>query len=224
MRRRLSFPNVPGSRVLPFALVLLSLADPARAVNWRGRPGGGGFLVTEVGYAYRTRDHPAATPSSRGGQRWLLTGEAGYMENVHPRWAVGGTVYAGLDDNGNRFGLGPRARLWLNPRSSGVPVSLDVTPTVLVGGDRSRFTSAFPALSVSAALNVGDLVALTVRVEGNRLGERPEFPADRYPPGTKEGTDWAWYYGVRFGSFIAVGGGAAALVVAIIALSSWAGY
>jgi hypothetical protein len=192
-----------GRRSCAFLLVLLAGWTQADAAPWRGwpPPRTQDFIITEVGL-YSRSGVPVL-----GGSRLLIAGDVGYMQNLDPKRAVGGTFTVVSDDAGWRYGLSPRVRFWLTSGETGAPLSLDLAPAVFISGITNEDTYRFPAsFAATASLNFGDLFALSGRVEGTRR--------------QLTGTEWAGSGGVRVGSFLAPIAAAVALGVAVIAIST----
>lgn len=132
--------------------------------------------------------------------------DVGYMKNVDPRQAFGGTVMAGTGDAGIRLAAKGRYRLWLDDRQNSVDVSLGV----LTAGVRSpRFSTTERGVGITGdvTLGFGDYVGVTAKVEAVR---------------TRQRTAAALFGGVRLGSYPAIAAsaiGAVGLLLLIAAIS-----
>ena len=194
----------------PFLVAVLACAAPhapaaaqieasaaPRAFCWAGRPGDEcrTFLVADAG-AYTvvggTRYTRTDFDGSRDRKRHLtghVAWEAGVMRNVTTRDAVGATLMAGADANGERLALKGRYRRWTGPRSA-----VDVAAGVL----HARRAEPYPDPDVPGNLHVaalgltGDLsVGLTEWASASVRGDLL-FDAD----GTSSGV----YGGVKLGT------------------------
>ena len=167
-----------------------------------------GALLAGSPAAAQTRFRGAPLPECRsfflteisGGviydQNFVITTDLGYMRNLDPGSAVGGSIFLSaegvVEDSWAAFGLRPRYRRWLSRQTS-----LDAA--LAVGGVVGTSGSADGGLLVHAELTFGawDLVGITVGIafasSGDDSGVHPLL-------------------GIRFGSWIGSGLMAAGLV------------
>lgn len=161
--------------------MLLVAACPLHAqACWRGRPPPScrAFAITEIGYSRGL--HRSAPFGAGPGD--LVAAEAGWMVNVNPRLAVGGTGFAANDsDGGSRFALKPRVRWWQTQS-----VSLEASAGILLAGNHGNF----PGATAHVALNVRDWLALSGQLE----------IFDRASGGELAQSDALWWIGGKLGS------------------------
>ncbi len=124
------------------------------------------FWITELGYSYRL---------NAGGHDHYVTFELGYMSNQSERYALGGSLLAGFDEE-FRIGLKPRLRRWL-----GRSTSIEVSPGILLAGGGARL----PGFTGHVGVNFADVAILTSQVEVLDRGF---------------GSNVAWYGGIKLGS------------------------
>lgn len=164
---------------------------PARPhVCFRGRPlpRCSAFWITEFGLAARL------TPAEFANGP-LYTWELGGMKNRGTRNALGAALFVEGSDEGGAWGLRPRYRRWLNPKTT-----LDLAPGIAIGGDRNLT----PGFSGHVALNFADYFALTSTI---RVARRYEYvPATLSPAGYPlsytevPSIRAAWFGGARLGA------------------------
>ena len=128
-----------------FVAALIAAASANADVCWRGRPKPdcNAFIVTEaiVGATLnKIQDDDIESAFYRG--------DAGYMFNLDPSHAVGGTVSLDLSFDEARLGINGRYRYWLTPFWT-----IDATPGIAFG------VGGFGA-SAHAAVNAGDWVGV----------------------------------------------------------------
>jgi len=197
--------------VLSFlAAVLLVPADLSatqRVLSWCGAPLAEtrSFLITEFGYNLRLIRNTAPHPG--GDNNFHFVWELGWMRNTSPRWAVGGSAYFSIDDDGSRLAAKARLRRWLERNWS---LDLGAGPTF------KSFSSYFdesPGLVAGIALTRSDLAALTLTYELIPYTEHI-FGGDNADPLRHDGVESTLYLGLRAGSYP----GAVAMVAAPIAV------
>jgi hypothetical protein len=87
--------------------------------------------------------------------------DLGVMRNVSRHVAVGGTFYAGGDEDRVRVGPKARVRYWLSRE-----VSIELAPGLLVwGAEEWHGETRFPGFVGEASLSIEDLVLLTAQME-----------------------------------------------------------
>jgi hypothetical protein len=167
--------------LLAYLLVSLAHASMSQAqVCFRGHPQDrcSGFMVLEFTAAAQLQQEPA--PGGDPG-RIYLSWEAGYLQNLGTRSALGGAFRVAVDDDGHRYGAVLRYRQWLGPSWS-----LDLSPGLLAGGSMNFTTLSFPSATAAVAVNWADRVAFTLGADQLRRSD---------------GTHWAPYAGLRFGTW-----------------------
>jgi hypothetical protein len=151
--------------------------------------------------------NPPSSPIDVFGRR--AEGNFGLMVNVGPRWAIGGSLFGGGDDQGGSWrGFRARVRRWINPTFSGE----------LVAGSLRDHVRGSNGVTAEARVTGGDLGALFVRWNG--LDASPRLhPVDGtvvYAGGFEQTVD----VGGAVGSTATVIVGAVGLVVGIVALAN----
>jgi len=168
------------------------------------------FMIFEFGVTPKIYQNDS--PSQDESQSFMWTYELGLMTNLNEKNALGGSLYAALDDNGSRFGLKSRYRRWL-----GRHFSLEVSPGILIGIKDNSYSARGAGFTGHVGLNIADLLIYTVQIEViPYAGTIYQYPSFR----TVKGNDVTWYSGLKLGSYAGVIGGVASLVVAIIAVST----
>jgi hypothetical protein len=170
------------------ASVLVGLVIPGALegqVCFRGHPSGrcDGFVVLEFTSGAQVNQQPESPGRIGSSGPLYLSWEAGYLHNIGARSALGAAARLAADDDGHRVAGVLRYRQWL-----GHNWSLDLSPGVLVEGNMNFTTLRFPSVTAGAAVNWGDRLALTVGVDQLRQSQ---------------GDHWAYYAGLRFGSWLA---------------------
>jgi hypothetical protein len=200
---------------------LPSLAQESggKSLSWRGHPlpECKSFLITEFAFLWRLAEN---TDSRRSlpQDRWYGAWELGWMRNINPKFALGGTVYAGADNDGARLGLKARGRWWINR-----VVGLDLSSGILIAGIEEEVEN-YPGFTSQLGLNFGDWASLVTQVEVIPL-EYIEYPPFSTVPEKKSGTETAWYAGLKLGSYPGTIGGIGSVVVAgIVAALFWSSW
>ena len=109
------------------------------------------FFIFESGWMFNL---------GRGGYRegkatYLFTADLGLMFNNNNRKAWGGSIHLAADDDGTRFGIGPRYRLWLTKS-----VAFDLSPKIMFGGGANLGVHrTFPGFAMSASISLSDLIS-----------------------------------------------------------------
>jgi len=168
----------------------------------------GSYLITETSILWRT-----GGPSPG---KLFVSLDYGYARNVGTATSLGGTFFAGADEDVVRSGVRFRYVRWLRPN-----LSLDIAPgIVLLANEKgtSRFKS--PGFSSQVGLNLGGRIGLVAQVASVARREAPSFFAP--PDTTVHETDW--HLGVRLGGGLGVFGTAALVGLTILALTSISSY
>lgn len=200
-------------RILLLLLLAFALQVPAdlpaaqRVLSWRGVPltETKSFLITEFGYNLRLLRNTAPRPG--GDKNYHFVWELGGMRNTSARWAVGGSAYFSIDDDGSRLAAKARLRHWL-----GRNWSLDLGAGPILKSFSSYFDKS-PGLVAGFALTRSDLAAITLSYELIPYTEHI-FGGDNADPLRRDGAESTLYLGLRAGSYP----GAVAMVAAPIAV------
>lgn len=145
------------------------------------KPRCGGFWIVEfTGGARLNQQNSLSTGGSPVYAAWSL----GYMQNLGPRSALGAALKVSADDDGSFYGPVLRYRRWLDSSWS-----LDLSPGLLLGGNRNLSQPRFPSVTADAVLNWGDRVGLLVGVDAIR--------------DAGGATSWEGHAGLRFGTWLA---------------------
>jgi len=96
---------------------------------------------------------------ARGGypqdkEGFVFTADFGLMFNNKSSKAFGGTIHLAADDDGTRFGIGPRYRIWLGPKTA-----IDLSPRIMFGGSDNSVRRKFPGFSFSASYSLSELLS-----------------------------------------------------------------
>ena len=145
-----------------------------------------------------------ATLSSRNcGESPWVNGAVGLLWNVGSSYGLGGKMFVGADDCGERFGLRVVGRRWITPQ-----LSLEAAPGVAFGGtDRLKY----PIFSLQLALDIAGIVAPVYHMEMIR----PQY-------GGESRLETVW--GARVSSYaapVAAIGIGIALAIVVSSMSSW---
>jgi hypothetical protein len=192
--------NYVLSTILFLCLAGSDLSAQTHNLTWRGAPLSHtkSFLITECGVGLRlTRN--AAQQYARN-RDVHIAWELGWMRNVNPRWAIGGTSYLSVDGDGSRFALKPRVRRWLSPT-----LSFDLSAGPVFSP---------PGLVAELALMKSDLVGITLTYQQTRLVRMDTSPGGVFA--VTEGTGRVLSVGVRLGSYPGTAVGVALPVAAVI--------
>lgn len=115
------------------------------------------FPITHLGVGVRL---DAGSPLYEKKSVYAFT-DLGFMRNVSPHVALGGTLYAGGDDYRLRIGPKARFRYWMSRE-----VSIDIAPGILVwGNDDWNGEARFPGLVGEASLSLEDNILITAQME-----------------------------------------------------------
>ena len=169
----LAFPSLLAQS--PSGQPAVATADKKIHWCWRGRP------KPTCDVFWLTEFSAALPVPYEGGS--LYTGEVGSMMNRGKRLAFGvAGFFQGIGGAGEGgIGIRPRLRWWMSP-----DISVDVAPGIVWHGSGTR-----PGFSGHAALNVGDVFALTAHV----VERVPSLPYYEYEGETRGGV----FLGVRAG-------------------------
>ena len=198
--------KTPSLSVILFCILSSSsVAQSALSLKPHPLPMCRSFFIAEFGYDYRVNSSAENTFNLR--RRHYFTSDLGLMVNLNSHYALGVSHFIGMDNGGeSRGGLKLTIRRWLNEKSS-----IDFSPGFLFWDTRAA-TKRYAFVS-SLDLNIRDWFALTTHLE---------FVPTRF----QGGTDKAYYFGLKTGSYpgFILNGVAttAAVIVGILFLSTGA--
>ena len=205
-RRNIIFPDCTAFKANIFSMprfkslfgtagLLLLLVSSAQSgpLCFRGRPECQNFLLTEFAVQGRIGGNTNTEGVNDFIEKVYYTMDLGMMHNLNKRYALGGTLYMGVDarfGNGGfwAMGLKPRLRYWLNPN-----LGLDVAPGLLLTD--SEESDKTPSFTGSVSLSYKDLIALTTSFEVIRRDIYTyNFPN---PPLVHRENLTSWYLGAK---------------------------
>lgn len=172
--------------------------DPERSFCWTGRPAEScrAFLVAEgnayaalAGSTYQRTAYSGPDTRSRH-MAPHIAWEVGAMLNVSPRDAVGATLLAGGDANGERVALKARYRRWMGPRAA-----LDVSSGALFARRAEPHADPdqpgnvhVPVTGITGDVSLGLTDWAGVSIRGDLLFDRDGERASALYGGLKLGT------------------------------------
>jgi len=171
------------------------------------------FMIFEFGVKSRL----TGSSVRKGKGQTAATLDFGYMRNWGTKSALGATLYGAVDDDGVRWGIRPRYRLWFAGHTT-----LDLSAGLLLGGDDSWIDPMYPGFVGSVSLGAADLFALSMMLEINRF-EVPRYHPPTQPSPTEKGTQTVLYGGVTLQSYAGVVGLCTFVLAMFIAAAVWAG-
>jgi hypothetical protein len=189
-------------------LLMPACKSLAGGVCFRGKPSPEcrTFWITEAGAFYRLDGQDVKSWQHRKlYEKLLYSIDVGLMFNRSPGDALGASIFIDYDDytGSTKLGLRPRYRRWLSRL-----IRIDIAPGIVL--DDTKFKT--PNFSGLLSLNFSDYVALMLRLDINSWEKR-------YGVNQAGGTEYAWYGGLKFGSYpgLVVG-----IVGPIVAAAIWA--
>jgi hypothetical protein len=198
-RRRLSLIGLGWALVLvhpsPLPAQDGGSAAPAPAAacfSPRPLPRCGSFWITEFGLLQFLGTPPGNPEDER---RTLLSWEVGYMGNLSPAQAVGGSLFLAGNDNQFRLGVRGRYRVWM-----GEAAALELGPGVIaLHSDEDLEIRGTPGASIQVGLSWRDWLTLVGQTEFTRSGTN-------------------FQVGGRFGSYVGalLGGGVPVLMLLLM--------
>lgn len=185
-----------------------TMSAQQHSLTWRGAPLAKtkSFLITEFGYGLRISKSP--TPPVGDNRNFHLEWEFGYMRNVRPNWAVGGTGYFSADDEGARAAIKARVRRWISP---GVGLDFSAGPILKTFADLRTHS---PGFTTGIALMNEDIIGLAFNYELVPYKYYEYQPNDALKEIRRTGS--GFYGGVRFGSQVGAAIGVTVPVVVLI--------
>ena len=181
--------------LLKTAGLLLAFVSSAQSgpLCFRGKPECQNFLLTEFAVQGRIGGNTNTVGVNDLIEKVYYTMDLGMMHNLNKRYALGGSLYMGVDarfGNGGfwAMGLKPRLRYWLNPN-----LGLDVSPGLLLTD--SEESDKTPSFTGSLSLSYKDLIALTTSFEVIRRDTYTYNPPQ--PPLAHRSNLTSWYLGAK---------------------------
>lgn len=127
------------------------------------------FWITEVSLKYRiSRSWIKSDNPDEEQAKTVLSADLGFMQNITPEYALGFSVYGGVDADKSRLGIRGRYRRWLTRRTT-----LDISPGVLLfGGESGQFAirSKYPGFVGSISIGYNDWISGGLHYEIIRFG------------------------------------------------------
>ena len=158
----------------------------------RGRPLAwqAGFPLLQGGILACVKDHNAY-----GGDEGVAITDVGYMRNIAPRSAIGGTI--SLVGNGDylRIGVKPRVRHWMSRTTS---VDFALGGFYCVDDTTGDIDHSGVGVVGEASVNFGDFVSITNLIEISNVDERVNW-GPYLDPHYSSGTELMVYFGVKAG-------------------------
>ena len=175
------------------------------------------FMITEIGLMTSISN---SQPDYRN-EHWYWTWEFGMMGNINKQYALGGGLYVGAEEAGNRFAINPRVRRWI-----GYSSSVDLSALLFLGGKANGKEMKSVGIGGQIALNPSDYFSFTTQLEAipyyeTTLRDPDGDGAPPYETTVYEGTDVSWYLGLRMGAFGGVVGTVIVLGLAAAVAASW---
>lgn len=155
-----------GKRSFRLAICLLFLAPAVAASDitpfaFRGSANQcQSYMIFEFGMLSRVSES-GASPE----HKFLIPIDIGFMKNVSPKCAVGGSLHTASDDDFTRVGFRPRVKLWTGKRS-GWDFSLG---PILSSGVTYRGKIKSPGLVSGISYSIGELISIDLYYESYRL-------------------------------------------------------
>jgi hypothetical protein len=139
----------------PGIMIELASGQVEKSCNFcfRGKPSPKccSFLIFESGML----GSKSSQGAPKGAKDYLFTGDIGLMFNRSGKSALGGSFHLAGDEDGLRFGLGPRYRKWISHK-----IGFDISPRLMFGGSNNQVHRRFPGFSLSASISFMDLISL----------------------------------------------------------------
>ncbi len=155
-----------------------------------------------------------ANAVARGDEEAAVTGDYGYMVNVGPEEAWGGTFHFEAGSFRSRAGLAVRRRAWAS-RNQAFDLQLGV---LLAGSEHSPHAFASPGFLAGVKYSLGDLLVLDLHGETRSIKEEVAPNTREYGPADRTVVVHA---GAQLGSGLgaaATGAGAVIAAVGVLAL------
>ena len=166
------------------------------------------FAIVEAGLTY-----PISQPDFIGNEnRPCLTIDIGLMRNVGKRSALGLTGYFSAHESTVRQGIRVRYRHWLGHR-----LALDISPVGLFAGKAENIDRRSTGFISSVALNVNDLMAVTVGLVAERYSsDYYDNSSSKWKSVHSSGT--SLYAGLTGGTYAGIVGAAVIIVITAVYL------
>lgn len=157
------------------------------------------FLIFETGWMFNLTS--AGDPQGKDGL--LFTADLGVMFNRQSSNAWGGSFHIAENDDGTRFGLGPRYRKWLNKE-----VSFDFSPRLMFGSGGGGYYPVhrrFPGFAFSTSISFKDLISFDsyYQILPYYTTDYNYNPSGPPIPSIVKGTETGLYLGISGRSYFA---------------------
>jgi hypothetical protein len=208
------------TRTLLFALVVLTTDSAVAVAQTRDTPGHHGtdiLFEAAIGARLNRQPNPGAQDAA-----WYVSWELGPSFNQGD-WAWGATIMAAADEDGSRWGIRPRYRRWLGPKTA-----LNFGAGILLGGESNNARQHYPAFAGLIGLSYGSWLGVNLELHAIRNTHySPEYydpmQGGRVPGTETESTDLAVMLGARVSGVGAIALSAAEAVLLVIAAASYSG-
>ena len=151
----------------------------------RPKPRCSSFWIIESSLLFRQSGHNVR----EGKEKFLITGNLGYMANLDTTNTIGGSIFVSGDDDSGKFGLCFRYRKWLGRR-----MSLDVSPGIILLSSDNYLDSKPPGFIMTVSLGKPNWFLATVHWEVLKVSG--EYWTSGYQLKHAEGTQSALYMGI----------------------------
>lgn len=163
------------------------------------RPNCCSFIILESGLMFDLAR--GGYPQDKEG--FVFTVDFGLMFNNKNSRAFGGTIHLAADDDGTRFGIGPRYRIWLGPKTA-----IDLSPRLMFGGNDNSVHRKFPGFSFSASYSLSELISFDTYFQVIPYEMTTYQPGTPFPPGPVnttivKDTETGLYLGISGRSYLA---------------------
>ncbi|HEX2897523.1 MAG TPA: hypothetical protein VHP63_05680 [candidate division Zixibacteria bacterium] len=177
----------------------LNKLDCEPCFRGKPRPNCCSFIILESGLMFDLAR--GGYPEDKEG--FVFTADFGLMFNNKSSKAFGGTIHLAADDDGTRFGIGPRYRIWLGPKTA-----LDLSPRLMFGGSDNSVHRKFPGFSFSASYSLSDLISIDsyfqiIPYELTTTSFYTPPPPGPVVPQKEKGTETGLYLGISGRSYLA---------------------
>jgi len=184
--------------------------------HFRGkpRPECCSFLIFESGLLFGA----AVSGEPPDKASFLITADLGLMFNRKNSSALGGSIHLVGDDNGTRFGIGPRYRKWLTRKTA-----LDLSPRLIFGGDDNKVHRRFPGFAFSASLSLIDLISIDSYYQILPYNATYYYYSNPFGPpipSVVKDTETGLYFGISGRSYLAPVVPTVAIILAVIVANS----
>lgn len=207
---------------LSLCIVIVTSIEPTQAQErnycntcFRGKPEPHccSFFIFESGWLF----NGFRSGERQGKEDFIITGDLGLMFNIKGSKALGGSLHFAADDDGTKFGIGPRYRVWLKNG-----LAIDFSPRLMFGGeDNYGVQRKFPGFSFSASISIKDLISIDSYyqiIPYNNVTYVYVSPGNPQPVIVSKGTETGLYLGISGRSYLAP---AVLVVLGIAVAATW---